>query len=429
MRLAFFGPLPPAPSGVADYAADVLALLAPHHDVVAVHDQDVVDEARVPCPALRVDAFAGRARSFDATVYQLGNGPGHDFVYAWLARAPGLLVLHDLVLHHARARMFLASPEALAYAAAPQDAARRAAARPALEAYEAELEYSYPGHGARVAEAHLGTAGDLLPYAYPLFRIPVEASRVTGVHNGSMAEAVEAEVPGARVARIAMPVEPVAVPAGTVAALRARLGIARDELVVASFGLLTREKRIETVARAVARAAAAVPKLRLLLVGPVPDRDALGRVLERVGVERRTIVTGRVPLDELAAHMEVADVVAHLRYPTARETSAALLRVLAQGRPAVVSDLENLDEVPEAAALKADVADEEGELTRAILRLAASAELRARLGAAARRFARAAHGPDRCLESYEAALARAAAAPSPPPRAWPRHWTAGLPRE
>ena len=109
----------------------MLALLARRHEVVALHDQDEVDRARLPCPALRVSAFATQSSPFDAFVYQLGNGPGHDFVYQWLTRAPGLLVLHDLVLHHARARMFLAAPAARAYAAAPHSAERRTAISPA----------------------------------------------------------------------------------------------------------------------------------------------------------------------------------------------------------------------------------------------------------------------------------------------------------
>ncbi len=423
MRISFFSPLPPAPTGIADYSADVLALLAGRHDVVAVHDQDEVEAARVPCAVERVDAFARRhPGAGDAAVYQLGNGPGHDFIYPWLARAPGLLVLHDLVLHHARARMFLAAPEALAYAAEPHSAARRAAAQSVIGAYEAELAYSYPRHGRVLADAHLGTVGDLLPYAYPLFRIPVESARVTGVHNAYMAQAVAEEVPGARVARLVMPVAPAAVSTADVAALRARLGLQPGELVVASFGLLTREKRIETVARALARAAVAVPGIRLLLAGLVPDLPALERMLERLGVRARTVVTGRVPLAELPAHMAAADIVVHLRYPTARETSAALLRVLAQGRPAIVPDLDNLDEVPPDAVVKVDVADEEGEVTRAILRLAAAPELRQRLGARALQFARAVHAPERCLESYEAALAETVRAPAPPARSWPAHW-------
>jgi glycosyltransferase involved in cell wall biosynthesis len=407
VKLAFFSPLPPAPTGIADYAADVLALLAPAHDITAFHDQDEVDAARLPCPAARAETFpdAHARRPFDATVFQLGNGPGHDFVYRWLPRAPGLLVLHDLVLHHSRARMFLASPEALAYAAAPHSAERRAAAQAPLLAYEAELEHNYPGRGRRLSDVHLGTVGTLLPYAYPLFRRPVETARVVGVHNGFMAEAVGEEAPAARVARIVMPVAPAEVDAGGVAALRARLGLAPDELVVGSFGLLTREKRIETVARAVARAAVAVPRLRLLLAGPVPDEALLRGLLERLGVAARTVVTGRVPLEALPVHIAAADVVLHLRFPSAGETSAALLRVLAQGRPAAVPDLANLADIPDDAVVKLDVADEEGEATRALLRLAHSPELRERLGRRAAEHVRREHAPARALDTYEAALA------------------------
>ena len=408
MRLGFFSPLPPAPTGIADYAADVLALLAPRHDVVAFHDQDEVDAERVAATVAHADTFGDHA-PFDATVFQLGNSPGHDFVYRWLPRAPGLLVLHDLVLHHARARTFLASPEAQAYAADPSSVTRRAAALGSLRAYASELEHDYPGRGQRLADAHLGTVGALLPYAYPLFRRPVETARVVGVHNSFMAEAVREDAPSARVAPIVMPVEPAAVDPAAVAALRARLGLAPDDLVVGCFGLMTREKRIETVARAVARAAGAVPRLRLLLAGPVPHERALRALLERRGVAARTVVTGRVPLDALPVHIAAADVVLHLRYPTAGETSAALLRVLAQGRPAIVPDLENLAEVPGDAVVKLDVADEEGEATRALLRLFASPPLRERLGRRAAEYARRAHSPELCLQSYEAALGAAPA--------------------
>src|SRR5439155_12594358 len=284
-RLAFVSPLPPAPTGIADYSADVAALLAPGHEVDLFHDQDAVEADRLPSgvglhrAATLVDRH--RRRPYDAVIYQMGNGPAHDFLYGLLPRLPGLLVLHDLVLHHARARMFLDSPEARAYAREPADASRREAARPALEAYAADLAYSYPGRARHLFAAQLGTVGSLLPYAYPLFRLAVEASRLTAVHNAFMAEAVRAEVPDAATVRLAMPVAAVPIPAGTVSALRARLGLAAEDLVVGSYGLLTPEKQVETVARAVARAAAHVPRIRLLLVGPVPDAGALTSMLER----------------------------------------------------------------------------------------------------------------------------------------------------
>ena len=426
MRLAFVSPLPPAPTGIADYAADVLGLLAGRHEIDAFHDQEEVDPSRLPpsCSLHRAATLLERnaARPYDLVIYQMGNGRTHDHVYDLLPRLPGMLVLHDLVLHHSRAGMFLDSPEARAYARDPSSARLRQAAMGPFRAYAEELAYAYPAQAGRLDQAFLETVGDLLPYAFPLFRIPVEAARLVAVHNGFMAEAIRAEAPDTAVALIPMAVAEVAVSKESVAAIRARHGIAPDEFVVGSFGLVTREKRVETIARAVARAAAHVPGVRLLLVGPVADPEGLRRMLDARGVAGRTVITGRVPIEELPAYMGAADMAVHLRYPTGRETSAALLRVLAQGRPTVVSDLEHQADIPADAVIRADPTDEEGAVTRAILRLHEKPEPRARLGRAAREFARREHSPARCRDAYEAAIARAAVMPDPPRRPWPAHW-------
>jgi len=426
VRIAFVSPLPPAPTGIADYAADVVALLAPRHSVELFHDQEQVDRDRLP-PAYRLFS-AGEllvrhaAQPYDAIVYQMGNGPSHAFLYALLARLPGVLVLHDLVLHHSRARMFLDAPEARAYAADPTSATRRAAALRPLGEYAAELRYVYPAAAERIADVHLATVGALLPYAYPLFRIPVEVSQVTAVHNDFMAAAIRAEIPDAAVVRIPMPIETATPAAEAVAALRTRYSLGPDAFVAAAFGLLTTEKGISTVAHAVGRATRSLARLRLLLVGPVPDRRALDAALERAGIAERTVVTGRVPFDELPAHLALADVAVHLRYPTARETSAALLRLLAQGRPTVMSDLEHLADVPDDAVLRADPSDEEGDVVRAILRLAQRPEARRRLGERASAFIRNEHSPARALEGYEAALESARRRQPSVRRGLPAHW-------
>ena len=403
-RLAFFSPLPPAPTGIADYTVDVLQALAGRYEIDVFHDQPTIDGTRLPHGARALPAAEFDAGSYDLPVYQMGNGMAHAYQYPLLARARGLLVLHDLVLHHSRAKMFLDSSEARAYAADPSRADLRAAALVGIGDYRDELERVYPGRGDRLAEAQLGSVGQLLPYAYPLFRLPVEASRLTACHNDYMVEAVRAEVPSREAVRIPMAMTRVPVASEEVRALRSRLGFDPDDFVVASFGLLTREKRIETVARAVARAVESVPRVRLLLVGPSPDPRALGGMLRRVGLGSRAVVAGRVALETLAAHIEVADLVAHLRYPTARETSAALLRVLAQGRPTVVSDLEHLADIPEDAVVRASVDDEEGEVLRAILRLADDSKRRLQLGARAAAFVGEAHSPARCAAGYVAAV-------------------------
>jgi glycosyltransferase involved in cell wall biosynthesis len=306
---------------------------------------------------------------------------------------------------------------------------KRAAAESALDRYRAEVAYAHPAAADRLPLVHLNTVGDLLPYAYPLVRLPVEAARLVAVHNAFMAREVSGECPDAEVVRIPMAATSTEVSPTAVSALRGRLGLHSDDFVVGSFGLLTSEKRVLTLARAVARAAFHLPRLRLLLVGPIPDVAGLRAQLEPLGVWPRVVVAGRVPLWTLPAHMEAADVVVNLRYPTARETSAALLRLLAQGRPTVVSDLEHLADLPDEAVWRTDPTDEEGAVTRAILRLAGAPSLRSRLQAAARRFAAREHSPARMREGYRIAIARAVEQAPPPPRpGWPEHWkSAALP--
>lgn len=428
-RLALVTPLPPSPSGIADYSLDVAEALASRFECDFFTDQPQVDEGRLPAgsrwfPAAEL-AARHAAGAYAGLAYKLGNSPEHACVYDLLPRLPGLLVLHDLVLHHARARSFLESPAARAYAARPDSATHRDAALADVARYRDELAYSYPAQAERLVEAQLNTTGALLPYAWPLFRLPVEAARLVAVHNGFMARAVREEAPEVEVVTLPMPVRPLPVADGAAASLRARLGFAPDDVVVGCFGLLTPEKRVETIARAVARVAAALPSLRLLLVGATPDPAWLQALLERVGVAPRTAVAGRVPFEELGAHLEAADLAVHLRYPTARETSAALLRLLAQGRPVVIADLEHQAAIPEEAALRVDVADEEGEVTRALLRLGERPDLRARLGRAAAAWAAREHSFARAAEAWVQALARCAALPAPRRRpGWPAHWRA-----
>ena len=85
MKVAYFSPMPPERSGIADYSALLLpALRAP--------DRRRGRHAGV--------ASAPRAEPTSA-VYHVGNNPdAHGWIVEALRRRPGVVVLHDFVLHH-----------------------------------------------------------------------------------------------------------------------------------------------------------------------------------------------------------------------------------------------------------------------------------------------------------------------------------------
>ena len=84
MKVAFFSPLPPAKSGIADYSATLLSALEPLAEVTAFSAKpERFDPTR-----------------FDALVYQIGNNAYHDFCYEMALEYPGVVVIHEANLHH-----------------------------------------------------------------------------------------------------------------------------------------------------------------------------------------------------------------------------------------------------------------------------------------------------------------------------------------
>src|ERR1700722_17076296 len=75
MRAGFFAPMPPAPTGVADYAAALFTAMR------------ATDELSLNAPG-------------EINLYHLGNNQLHREIYARAIEHPGVAVLHDAVLHH-----------------------------------------------------------------------------------------------------------------------------------------------------------------------------------------------------------------------------------------------------------------------------------------------------------------------------------------
>jgi len=314
-----FTPMPPSKTGVAHYASMLVPALAKRVELTV--------NPSVLSPQSSV------------LVYQLGNNPHHETIYAEAMRVPGVAVLHDLVLHHLIVEMTLARGD--------------------VDGYVAALKANHGEPGAAWARGRAaGLHGEIGNFLFPASIEVAQRSRAVIVHNRYAADRLRSFGVTTPIHVVPHPFEPS--PQGRREEMRARHGFAADDRVVGFFGYLTSAKRAEVVLEAFADARAREPRLRLLVVGePAPNVDVA--LFQSEGIT----FTGYVPDDEFAAYFAAVDRLVNLRYPTAGETSGTLIRAIEAGKPVAVSDYAQFAELPVDVATKIPLgAGEVGALVR-----------------------------------------------------------------
>jgi glycosyltransferase involved in cell wall biosynthesis len=340
MKIALWTPLPPTRSGIAHYASMILPGLARLHDVTAVvatpGDVAAFERSSAHSPGFRViaaDEGVMSAESFDLAIYQLGNNPHHEFIYRQALRRAGLVVLHEVVLHHLIVEMTLARGDG--------------------DAYVETMRRNHGPSGAAWAEGRVaGLHGEIGNFLFPASLEAASGALAVIVHNEYARDRLRSFGVGTPIEVIGHPyVEQsdgrAADHAASREAVRKVLGAQPGDRLAGLFGFVTSAKRIGVVMEAFASAAARDPRLRLVIVGePAPNID-LPSIAASHGVEGRLwTAAGYVAEESFDRYLDAVDCVVNLRYPTAGETSGALIRTFAAGRPVAVSQYAQFAEFP-----------------------------------------------------------------------------------
>ena len=361
MKVAYYSPLPPSRSGIADYSALLLPALAERMDVVVARPPGRFRRER-----LRREPVA------DVFLYHVGNDPAeHGWIVEALRRRPGIVVLHEFVLHHLISGITLARGDVEGYLGALE---REAGLVGRLLGYAVIDDRIRPLWESRPQDFPL--AGEVLRDATGLV---VHSDYVTG-------RARDAGFAGP-IWKVPMPAWPVpdVVPADV-----------PGEPLVGCFGHVNESKRVPQLLEAFGRWRRRRPDARLLLVGAISPR------LAELDLPEWVIRRDYVPEDELWSLLAACDAVVGLRWPTMGETSAAAVRALSLGKPLVVTDVGAFRELPDGVAVKVPAGEGEIDgIEAALERVTTSPEM----GDAARRLAATEHRLDLVADAYAAALA------------------------
>lgn len=386
MRLAYFSPLGPQRSGIADYSEELLPHLAAAGAEVTLFvegfrpaDESLAQRFEVRDYRRAPGALASLGE-FDAAVYHIGNDHRYHAGVFDAARAhPGVVVFHDFALQD----FFLGL----------------ARQRGDMRVYLDEVAACHGEEARREAEEALARGATPAAFARPL-DFPLNCRLARGaegilVHSDWSRARFERTAPGVPVRRVKHHITPSAAEAPP-----PDKRDAREAVRLASFGLITPDKGIERALRALA-ALRDRYDFRYTLVGDPNSYFDVRALVRECGLEDRVEITGHVTLEEFERRIGETDVALNLRERTVGETSGSLCRIMAAGVCAVVSAVGWFGELPDDCVVKVEPGEHADALLRAYLaRLIEDGQLRARLGANARRYVVAEHDIRRSAEGY-----------------------------
>jgi glycosyltransferase involved in cell wall biosynthesis len=344
MHIAFFTPLPPIQSALADFAEGLIEALIMLPEVTAL-DIFISGEYTVETSfsdgriaVFTHTAYPDRQSHYDVTFYSLGdNGRFHGYMLNYVHRFPGIIILNDSTLH----RCILAAT----------------VGQNNPQAYINELIYAYQDDAPHIAQQISSGLGNELLLRFPLIEHIIDSSLGIIVQNQFAQSLVLALRPSAHTKIIPYPyflpkvignVDPVALKAQQ----RSALGFATDSFLVGSFGIFVPNKHLRACLAAFKEVTRYVPNAHYLLGGFAAEGYDLAAEIKQMGLGNRVHMTGWQPPATFVKQMFALDVGVHLRHPHIGGTPYTPIRLMGLGIATITSDIEPLQELPQGTCIK-----------------------------------------------------------------------------
>ncbi len=380
MKIAYFSPLSPIKSGISDYSEKELIPYLKKYFTIDIYIDDYVPTNAKIIKEFKIfnyKNFPKHLKEYDHILYQMGNNQFHTYMYDYILKYSGFVVLHDIFLHGMIWSKTLDKGD--------------------KKGYITEFEM-YGAKGKQLAESIIATQNfRSVEFKLPFLKRILKSSKGIIVHSDFGKNIALREYPDVIIKKIHAPIIPLEQKMDK-AELRKTLALTQKNLIIGVFGFVYPHKRIPTVLKAFFRFNSEYPDSTLLIVGE--DNINLKGMIKSLGV-KSVIQTGHVSFQKMYEYMQVSDICVNLRYPTAGETSASLLRLLSLGKPVIVSNVGWFSELPDYCCVKVDIDNFEVDLIVEYLKaLALNEKLRKKMGENAKEYAFNESNPEKIAYEY-----------------------------
>ncbi len=325
MRLAIVSPLPPQHTGIADYTSDLIwglsqqgiiielfsnALITLHHNT-KVHNITKINDNIL--------------NEYDLIIYQLGNSSEHHaYMLDLMKRYPGIVHLHDVVMHHVFAsNTYVIGDKNL---------------------YMQTIQKWYGDNTLDLISKM--TDNRLIPWEseivmeVPLFEEYIQYAEACIVHSDFSKDRIQKVFPMQMVYKVPQLYR-------SHDCMRVKKNT--KKIVFGIFGAIDPQKKVDKVIEAFAKVFADDNSMdfTLRIVGGVNKKcDYIKKLPGQLNIEDKVDIIGRVDEQKFMEYFKGIDVLIALRYPTMGETSAVVMRAMQLGIPTMVNDIGWYSELP-----------------------------------------------------------------------------------
>ena len=348
MKIAFVTPWPDDRSGIADYAFDLISELDKLGENITVF---TLAQSPEPCGNVSIENLPVEQwdlKEFDVIVYQLGNSRDfHGHMWELIQRFPGIVHLHDLVLHHLIATQAAKQDNWLSY----------------FEGLEHLYGAAVRAEGERAVQMQkpLWEADDVLNL--PMSEIVLQHSYGAVVHSKFVRDRIVQRLP-------LLPT--LVVPQTYPNESSSLLPRAADDFCIGIFGHVHHNREVHVVLKALCDPRLAQCDISVRVVGPCPDEKYTQHLMSLAALLKPNIkfeILGYSSYEDFLNELTACDVCISLRNPSQGETSAIVTRALQCAKPIVVTRTAWYAELPDCVLKIGSGIGSELDLAEILLRL------------------------------------------------------------
>ena len=317
MKWNWFCPLPPAKSGIADYAAKILPFFGAHAEITLWTDQKEWEPSVAHHGQVRrydpASVSWSELNRTDLNIYHIGNNPNfHGAIWQVARNCPGLVVLHEPTLHHFFGTLYRDHWN------------ERSVYLELMQHY-----YGKVGLEAAVAFFDRGFSIEFMAEHFPLTWHALENAVGVVVHSYKVFSELKAteRLPAAYI--------PLPYPPKDFARRSGKLS-RNDVIHIVLFGFLGRNRRLEPILRAIANLKDR-NRIRLAICGTVLDLKETSALIDSLNLGEIVSLRGFLSDEDLDQMLARSDMALNLRYPSMGEASLSQLRIWEHALPAMVT--------------------------------------------------------------------------------------------